>query len=150
MYGTMKKTVEMYNRTFKSSVTERFQLKIDCINAENDVLTHVPNPKITKIKNQNPRIRPLRFQEEGETQDLLPAHIMLGVSDYQQVRTNESQELGLKTNDDSVAEFRKLGRTLCEGIARKAQLDKQFFVNNEKFKFQKICSLNVQKIEVGM
>ena len=146
----MKKTVEMYNRTFKSSVTERFQLKIDCINAENDVLTHVPNPKITKIKNQNPRIRPLRFQEEGETQDLLPAHIMLGVSDYQQVRTNESQELGLKTNDDSVAEFRKLGRTLCEGIARKAQLDKQFFVNNEKFKFQKICSLNVQKIEVGM
>ena len=150
MYGTMKKTVEMYNRTFKSSVTERFQLKIDCINAENDVLTHVPNPKITKIKNQNPRIRRLRFQEEGETQDLLPAHIMLGVSDYQQVRTNESQELGLKTNDDSVAEFRKLGRTLCEGIARKAQLDKQFFVNNEKFKFQKICSLNVQKIEVGM
>lgn len=150
MYGTMKKTVEMYNRTFKSSVTERFQLKIDCINAENDVLTHVPNPKITKIKNQNPRIRPLRFQEEGETQDLLPAHIMLGVSDYQQVRTNESQELGLKTNNDSVAEFRKLGRTLCEGIARKAQLDKQFFVNNEKFKFQKICSLNVQKIEVGM
>ena len=150
MYGTMKKTVEMYNRTFKSSVIERFQLKIDCINAENDVLTHVPNPKITKIKNQNPRIRPLRFQEEGETQDLLPAHIMLGVSDYQQVRTNESQELGLKTNNDSVAEFRKLGRTLCEGIARKAQLDKQFFVNNEKFKFQKICSLNVQKIEVGM
>ena len=150
MYGTMKKTVEMYNRTFKSSVTERFQLKIDCINAENDVLTHVPNPKITKIKNQNPRIRPLRFQEEGETQDLLPAHIMLGVSDYQQVRTNELQELGLKTNNDSVAEFRKLGRTLCEGIARKAQLDKQFFVNNEKFKFQKICSLNVQKIEVGM
>ena len=146
----MKKTVEMYNRTFKSSVIERFQLKIDCINAENDVLTHVPNPKITKIKNQNPRIRPLRFQEEGETQDLLPAHIMLGVSDYQQVRTNESQELGLKTNNDSVAEFRKLGRTLCEGIARKAQLDKQFFVNNEKFKFQKMCSLDVQEIEVGM
>ena len=146
----MKKTVEMYNITFKSSVIERLQLKVDCINAEKDVLTHVPNPEITKIKNQNPRIRRLRFQEEGETQDLLPAHIMLGVSDYQQVRTNESQELGLKTNDDSVAEFRKLGRTLCERIARKAQLDKQFFVNNEKFKFQKICSLNVQKIEVGM
>ena len=146
----MKKTVEMYNITFKSSVIERLQLKVDCINAEKDVLTHVPNPEITKIKNQNPRIRRLRFQEEGETQDLLPAHIMLGVSDYQQVRTNESQELGLKTNNDSVAEFRKLGRTLCEGIARKAQLDKQFFVNNEKFKFQKMCSLDVQEIEVGM
>ena len=150
MYGTMKKTVEMYNITFKSSVIERLQLKVDCINAEKDVLTHVPNPKITKIKNQNPRIRRLRFQEEGETQDLLPAHIMLGVSDYQEVRTNEWLVLGLKTNNDPVAEFRKLGRTLCEGIARKAQLDKQFFVNNEKFKFQKMCSLDVQEIEVGM
>ena len=150
MYGTMKKTVEMYNITFKSSVIERLQLKVDCINAEKDVLTHVPNPKITKIKNQNPRIRRLRFQEEGETQDLLPAHIMLGVSDYQEVRTNEWLVLGLKTNNDPVAEFRKLGRTLCEGIARKAQLDKQFFVNNEKSKFQKMCSLDVQEIEVGM
>ena len=150
MYGTMKKTVEMYNITFKSSVIERLQLKVDCINAEKDVLTHVPNPEITKIKNQNPRIRRLRFQEEGETQDLLPAHIMLGVSDYQQVRTNESLVLRLKTNTDPIAEFRKLGRTLCERIARKAQLDKQFFVNNEKFKFQKMCSLDVQEIEVGM
>ena len=51
MYGTMKKTVEVYNITIKSSVIERFQLKVDCINTENNVLTHVQNPKITKIKN---------------------------------------------------------------------------------------------------
>ena len=70
----------VYNITIKSSVVEGFQLKVDCINAEQDVLTHVQNPKITKIKNQNLRIRGLHFQEEGETQDLLPVHIMFGVS----------------------------------------------------------------------
>ena len=68
----------VYNITIKSSVVEGFQLKVDCINAEQDVLTHVQNPKITKTKNQNLRIRGLHFQE-GETQDLLPAH-MFGVS----------------------------------------------------------------------
>ena len=40
------------------------------INAEKDLQTHVHNPKITRIKNQNPRIRDLCFQEEVETQYL--------------------------------------------------------------------------------
>ena len=56
MYGTMKKTVEVCNITIKSKVIEGFQPKVDCINAEKDILTHVQNPKITRIKNQNPRI----------------------------------------------------------------------------------------------
>ena len=74
MYRTMKKTVEVYNITIKSSVIEGFQLKVDCINAEKNILTHIQNPKITRIKSQNPRIRGLRFMEEGETQDLLSHH----------------------------------------------------------------------------
>ena len=39
MYGTMKKTVEVYNIAIKSSVIEGFQLKVDDINAEKNVLT---------------------------------------------------------------------------------------------------------------
>ena len=33
MYGTVKKTAEMYNVTITSSVIEGFQLLVDCINA---------------------------------------------------------------------------------------------------------------------
>ena len=89
MYGTMKKMVEVYNITIKSSIIEGFQLKADCINAEKNVLTHIKNTKITSIKNQNPRIRGLCFLEEGESQDLLPFHIMLGVASYQRIGTSE-------------------------------------------------------------
>ena len=35
----MKKTVDVYNRAIKSSVIEGFQLKVDDINAEKNVLT---------------------------------------------------------------------------------------------------------------
>ena len=147
MYGTMKKTVEVYNITIKSSVIERFQLKVDCINTENNVLTHVQNPKITKIKNQNPRIRGLCFLEERETQDLLFIHIMLGIADYQRIRTNEPLVLGMNTNMDPVAEFTKLGWTLCGGVTRKIQFEKQYFVNDEKSEFQKLCSLDVLGLE---
>ena len=106
--GTMKKTVEVYNVTIKSSVIEGFYFKIEFINAEKDIQTHVHNPKIARIKNQNSRIRGLSFQKEGETQDLLLVHIMLGVADYQQIQTNESPFLGLSTNVDPLAEFTKL------------------------------------------
>ena len=81
MNGTMKKAVEVYNITVKSSVIEGFRLKVDFINTEKNVLIHVQNQKITRIKNQNARIRGLHFLEEDKTQDLLPVHIMLGVPD---------------------------------------------------------------------
>ena len=49
MYG-IKKTVEAYNITIKSNVTEGFQLKEDYINAEKDVLTYVQNQKSLKSR----------------------------------------------------------------------------------------------------
>ena len=57
---------------------------------------------------------------------------MLGVADYQRIRTNEPLVLGLNTKTDTVAEFTKLGWTLCGGFARKTQFEKQYFVNDEK------------------
>ena len=143
----MKKTIEMYKITINSSVIGWFQLKVDSINAEKNGLTHVQNPKTTKIKNRNPRIIGLRFLEEGETQDLLPVHIMLGVADYQRIRTNKPPVLGLNTNLDPVAEFTKLGWMLCGGVTKKTKFEKQYFVNDEKSEFQKLCSLNVLGLE---
>ena len=75
MYGTMKKIVDVYNINIKSSIIEGFQLKVDCINAEKSILTHVQNPNITRIKNQNPKIRGLRFPEEvGNTRFTSRSH----------------------------------------------------------------------------
>ena len=39
---------------------------------------------------------------------------MLGVADYQRIRTNEPPVLGLNTNMDPVAEFTKLRRSAGE------------------------------------
>ena len=115
MYGTLMKAVKVYNITIKSSVIEEFRLKVDCINTEKNVLTHVQNQKVIIIKNQNPRIRGLRFLEEGKTQDLLPVQTMLSVANYQRIRTNELPVLGLNTNINPVAEFTKLRWMLCGG-----------------------------------
>ena len=44
---------------------------------------------------------------------------MLGVIDYQGIQANEPPMLGQNTNTDPVAEFTKLGWTLCRGVTKK-------------------------------
>ena len=63
---------------------------------------------------------------------------MLGAADYQHIQTNEPPVLGLNANMDPIAELTKLGWTLCVGVTRKTQLEKQYFVNAEKSEFQKL------------
>ena len=72
---------------------------------------------------------------------------MFGVVSYQPNRTNELPVLGLNTNTDPVAEFTKLRWMLCGGVARETQFEKQYFMNNEKSEFQKMCSRNVLGLE---
>ena len=68
---------------------------------------------------------------------------MLGAADYQHIQTNEPPVLGLNTNMDPIAELTKLGWTLCVGVTRKTQFEKQYFVNAEKSEFQKLCPRDV-------
>ena len=72
---------------------------------------------------------------------------MPGVTDYQRIRTNEPLVLRLNTNTDPKAEFTKLGWTLCGGVSKKTQFEKQNYVNDEKSEFQKLCSLDVLGLE---
>ena len=72
---------------------------------------------------------------------------MLRVADYHRIRTNEPPVLGLNTNTDAVAEFTNIEWTLCGGVARKTQFEKQYFVNDEKSEFQKLGTLDVLGLE---
>ena len=67
-------------------VADDFELDIDCINAGKEVLTYLPNPKVKDLKRSS---RPLQKQQlcvEEPTVRQIPAHIILGEADYQQIR----------------------------------------------------------------
>ena len=145
MYGSMSKTVEVYKIQLQSIVNEE-TLEIECINAEKDVLTFLPKPCIDQIKKNNPRLRRLVFCEESIQSNLLPVHIMLGVTDFQRIRTGEPPVIGTNPDRDPGAEFTKFGWTLfgvnpCGTVGEDTA--KQFFLNNGQEEFQKLCSLDV-------
>lgn len=52
MFGTTRRNVEVYIVTIESLAVEGFSLEVECINAEKDVLTHLPNLRIEALKKQ--------------------------------------------------------------------------------------------------
>ena len=55
-----------------------FQLTSNAVlNAEKDVLTHLPNPNIKALKKQCGRFRRLTFTEEATRSDTMPVHVIL-------------------------------------------------------------------------
>lgn len=50
MFGTTRRNVEVYSVTIESLAVEGFSLEVECINAEKDVLTHLPNPRIKALR----------------------------------------------------------------------------------------------------
>ena len=83
MYGTVDKRVEIYEVHVESNVIDSFGIELQCVSAEKLVLTYLPNPTISELKEQNHRIRRLVFSEEQATAEKLEVHIILGAADIQ-------------------------------------------------------------------
>ena len=143
MYGSMTKVVEVYNVTVKSTIGNEFKIDLECINAEKPILTHLPNPNVEQVKRKQPRLRRLNISEEKSTGDTLPVHIMLGVADFQRIKSSEPPILGNQPEKDPGAEFTMLGWTLYGGVRTSDQSDKQFLLNTGQEEFERLCSGDV-------
>ncbi|KAK3755474.1 hypothetical protein QZH41_005978 [Actinostola sp. cb2023] len=144
MYGTVQKKVERYNVKLTSSAFSNFAINVDCISAGKDVLTYIVNPNIHHLKKKHPRLSHLRFSEENAVGEVLPVHVILGVADYQRIKTMEPPVLGKNTDKDPGVELTMLGWMIQGGfITHTSDLERTFFLNSGVEEFNKLCSLEV-------
>ena len=144
MFGTTRRNIELYSVTIGSLAVEGISLEIECINAEKDVLTHLPNPRIKALKEQQCRLRRLEFSEEGTESDSIEVHIILGAADYQRVRISEPLILGQNPDKDPGAEFTMLRWTVYgRQLLSECGPEKQFLLRTGQEEFEKLCSLDV-------
>lgn len=144
MFETMRRNVEVYNMRIESLAVEGFSFDVECINAEKNVLTSLPNPNIHNLKKQYGRLRRLPFTEEETRGESMSVHIILGAADYQRIRTTEPLILGANPDKDPGAEFTMLGWTIYgrhPGV--ESGVDKQFLLKTGEEEFEKLCSLDV-------
>ena len=101
MFGTVTRRVDIYSLTIQSAVVDGFNFVVDCINAEKDVLTSLPNPRIKDLKRKYPRLRKLQLSDQDEMTDQLPVHIIVVAADYQRIRQFSGTTLTLTLEQNS-------------------------------------------------
>ena len=93
----------------------KLKMTIECIGVERDLITELLNPNIPELKRRQPQLAGLKFAEEHSSERYLPVHILLGVQDYQRIRTPKLPIFGRNLKTDPVAEYTKLGWILSGG-----------------------------------
>ena len=137
MYGTVEKLTEIYKVKIASFLLEDFRITVPCIDAEIEVLTYLPNPNIPGVKGVNSNLKIIQFADENVTKYCLPFHVILGVADYQKIKTSEPSIFGKHPGRDPFAEFTKLGWTLAGKQCVSGTFSgKQFFVRSSKEEFE--------------
>ena len=144
MFATVTKMIELYNIKIKSTTGNHFSLDLNGINEERDLLTYLPNPKIKLLKRHQRQLKRIKFGNEETTMKQLLIHIILGVADYQRIRTAEPPILGNDPENDPGAEYTILGWILSgKIIATDGEGEKLFFVKTGQKEFGQLCSLDV-------
>lgn len=142
--------VEIYNIKIKSTTGNHFSFDLKCINGGRDILTHLPNPRIKLLKRHQRQLRHIKFCDEETNMDQLPIHIILGVGDYQRIRTAEPPILGNDPDNDPGAEYTMLGWILSgKIISAEGEGEKLFFTKTGQKEFEQLCSLDVLGLTDG-
>ena len=144
MYGTVTRRVDIYSLNIESAIVDGFTFVVNCINAEKDVSTSLPNPRIKDLKREYPRLRKLQLSDEEESADQLPVHIILGAADYQRIPSTEPPILGNNPDTDPGAEFTMLGwilygRLISDGGGE----EKEFLLTSSRSEFERLCPMDV-------
>ena len=144
MYGCVTRKVEIYTITLFSKEDSDFSMTIECVNAEKDVLTYLPNPKIKKLKKRYPHLQGLHFADEKDTRDQLPIHILLGTKEYPRIRTTTSPIIGPDQENDPGAEFTVFGWVLYgKTVVDTTFVDRNFMLNSAEQEFELLCSTDI-------
>ena len=144
MYGTVTRRVDIYSLNIESAFVDGFTFVVNCIKAEKDVLTFLPNPRIKDLKREYPRLRKLQLSDEEELADQLPVHIILGAADYQRIHSTEPPILGNNPDTDPGAEFTMLGWILYGRlISDGGGVEKEFLLTSSRSEFERLCSMDL-------
>lgn len=88
---------------------------------------------------RNQRLREVCLSEEETTEESMPVHIILGVSDFQSIRTSENNLiLGTDPDTDAGAEFTMLGWTVFGGKQNREQPAKNVLLPTGQEEFKRL------------
>ena len=131
------KKIPVYSVEMKD-VNDEFRFKTEISKLEKSVLLGLPNPNYREIQNSYQHLRDITLNHY-DTKSKLPIHMMLGVSDYKKIETQERARIGLPGK--LIAELTKLGWYIVSP-GKESDITNISFSQTSIHDYENLCSLD--------
>ena len=118
-----------------------FETKLNHL--EKEVLLELPNPKYWDLQNIYVYLKDQQINDHDPRSEL-PAHVILGISDYKKIKTQERLRVGL--SGEPIAELTKFGWVIVSS-GKETGVTNMLFSKTSLHDYEKLFSLDCLDIE---
>ena len=141
MHTTMRK-IQIYNLKI-SNCEEDFELCTDVSKVEKHVLLSLANPNYEGMIRKFSHLKGIKMTET-DTKSELPVHLVLGASEYPQIKTSVPPKIG--SIGEPVAEYTRFGWTIISP-GTELDLSNLYLTRSTDEDYDRLCSLDVLGIQ---
>ena len=138
MLRAVTKTVEIF-KVQVSSTKGEFSLMTEVTKVDKRQLLALDNPRYQQYLARYSYLKGIRM-EDTDTKDSLPAHLILGASNYAKIKTETAPRIG--TLGKPIGDKTKLGLTIMSP-GKEVDLSTMFFTQTSSADYERLCRLEV-------
>ena len=138
MLGAVNKVISVYNLSI-SSVEGDFKLETEVTQVDRNELLTLKNPKYREILTKFKHLNNVKMQDADEKPEL-PVHLILGASEYAQIKTETKPKIGLP--GEPIAELTKFGWTVLSP-GKEINLTEMLLTQTASPDYEQLCRLDV-------
>ena len=137
MFHTTTKWFEIFDMTIQI-IEGNFELKTELNKVEKDTLLSLPNTNYLEIISHFPHLNDIKLKDTVKKKEL-PVHVILDVSDYTKIKTQERHKTGKP--GDPIAELTRFGWFIMSP-GHESNPSLLLFSNTSARDCEKLCSLD--------
>ena len=138
MMETCNKRIEIHKVTI-SSLENDFKINTEVTNVDRDKLLTLENPQYQGKINQYPHLQGVSMNDD-DTKPELPVHVILGASEYAQIKTETKPRVGHP--GEPVAEQTRFGWTMMSP-GKEIDLGNVLLTQTSSVDYENLCRLDV-------
>ena len=120
-----------------------FGFETELNHLQKEVLLELPNPKYRELQNTYIHLKDLQINDHDPKGEL-PVYVILGISDYTKIKTQEQLTVGLP--GEIIAEWTKFGWVITSP-GQETGITNMLFSKTSLHDYEKLCSLDCLGIE---
>ena len=142
MMQATSKEIEVHDLTIQNTAGD-FTLNVEVTKVDRGVLLSLDNPKYERLTRHYSHLQGVEM-EDNDKKAQLPVHLILGASEYTQIKTRTSPKIG--NPGEPIAELTQLGWTIMSP-GKEVDLANMLLTQTSVADYEDLCRLDVLGLE---